>query len=213
MTVADLRALDLRDLNVAGVGEWPLAGRLTLLGLVLLAVLAIGYFGFVRGELANLKTARQQEVTLKLQFEKKQQQVAQLAAYQKQLAAMRKTFGAMLLKLPSRSEIDSLLRDISQTAQEDGLAQKLFQPQGERRMDFYAEKPIVMEYVGSYQQVSTFVSDVSSLPRIVTLENFSLAPVKKDEGSQLDFKVKAMTYRYLSESELDQGATKKGKKH
>ncbi|MGH8426575.1 MAG: type 4a pilus biogenesis protein PilO [Gammaproteobacteria bacterium] len=214
MTFDEFRNLDLRDLSFRNVGDWPVAGRAVLLGVVLIVVLAIGYFGFVRGKIADLNAARQQEVQLKQQYQQKQRLVANLAAYQNQLAEMRKTFGTLLQKLPSKSEMDSLLRDISQTAQEDGLAQKLFQPETEHRMDFYAEKPISMEYTGSYQQVARFVSDVSSLSRIVTLQDFSLQPVKKDEGSQLDFKVTAMTYRYLSESEqLAQSPGKKGGKH
>lgn len=205
MSFNDLRNMDVRDLDFSGIGQWPVAGRAVVVGIVVAVVVAIGYFAFVRGELSDLKNARLEETVLRQQFEKKQRLVANLAAYRKQLAEMRKTFGTLLRQLPSQNEIDSLLRDISQTAQEDGLAQKLFQPRPEKRQGFYAEKPIAMDYVGSYGQVAKFVSDVAALPRIVTFNDFSLHPVKSGDGSQLEFRVTAVTYRYLTEEEMAQG--------
>lgn len=202
MTFDDLRNLDLRDIDFRNVAEWPLVGRLFVFAVLFAIVFAIGYFLAIRGELGDLKAARQQETQLRQTLMQKQHLVADLAAYQKQLAEMQRSFAQLLQKLPSQTEIDSLLRDISQTAQEDGLAQKLFQPEAEKTKDFYAEKPIQMDYVGSYQQIAKFVSDVAALPRIVTFEDFSLTPVKAGNGGQLDFTVTAVTYRYLTEEEM-----------
>lgn len=202
MTLDDLRNLDLRDINFRDFADWPILGRAVLLGMLFIVIFAIGYFLVIRGQIQELNGARQQEVRLKKTIEAKQHLVANLGAYQHQLANMKKSFAKLLQKLPSQTEIDNLLRDISQTAQEDGLTQKLFQPGAEKHKAFYAEKPIAMDYVGSYQQVAKFVSDVAALPRIVTFRNFALNPVKAGDGSQLDFTVTAVTYRYLSEAEM-----------
>lgn len=211
MTLDELRNLDLRDVNFANVGEWPLAGRLTLMALVIVIVLAAGYFLVVRSKLQDLDNARVAETQLRQTFEQKQHLAANLDAYKQQLAQMRSDLGALLRQLPSQTEIDALLRDISQTAQEDGLGQRLFQPEKEERKGFYAEKPIHMEYVGNYQQIAKFVSDVSSLPRIVTLRDFAMHPAKKSDGDVLDFSVTGVTYRYLTDEEVAAGAHK-GKK-
>ena len=199
MNFQDLNNLDLRDINLANAGDWPLPGRLVVMALIVIIVLAIGYFLVIRGKLQDLHYAQQEEVTLKQKFEAKQHLAANLDAYKAQLAQMHKDFGTLLRQLPSKTEIEALLRDVSQTAQEDGLEQKLFQPGSEQRKGFYAYKPISMDYTGSYQQIAKFVSDVSSLPRIVTVRNFSLHPAKSGDGSELDFSVTAYTYRYLSE--------------
>lgn len=198
MNFQDLNNLDLRDIDFSNVGEWPLPGRLAVMAVVVVLVMAIGYFLVIRGKLEDLHYAQQQEVSLKHKFEAKQRLAANLDAYKAQLAQMHKDFGALLRQLPSKTEIEALLRDVSQTAQEDGLAQQLFQPGQEQRKGFYAEKPIQMDYTGSYQQIAKFVSDVSSLPRIVILRNFNMHPSKGDDGGNLDFKVTAYTYRYLS---------------
>ncbi|MGH8225065.1 MAG: type 4a pilus biogenesis protein PilO [Gammaproteobacteria bacterium] len=210
MTLDQLRDLDLRDINFSGAGDWPPVAKAIVAAIVLAAVLVAGYFLVVRDQFNTLNDARAQETTLRQQFEHKQRLAANVDAYKAQLAEMREKFGALLLQLPSKTEIESLLRDVSQTAQEDGLAQKLFQPQSEVHEDFYAEKPIRMEYVGSWQQIAKFVSDVSSLSRIVTLSNFSLHPTKAGVGAQLDFAVTGVTYRYLSGEEA---RAKKSKKH
>lgn len=204
----ELRDLDLRDIKLGGAGDWPLAGKIVAAVIVIVAVLVIGYFLVIRSQLKTLDQARAQEVTLRRTFEQKQRLAANLGAYQRQLATMRKKFGDLLRRLPSKNEIDDLLADVSQTAREDGLTQTLFQPKPEVRKDFYAEKPISMAYVGNWQQIAKFVSDVSSLPRIVTFKNFSLDPVKGG-GSQLDFKVTGMTYRYLSDDGSKAGKGKK----
>ena len=199
MNFQDLNNLDLRDINFSNAGEWPLAGRLFIMAVIVVIVLAIGYFLVIRGKLEDLHYAQQEEVSLKQKFEAKQRLAANLDAYKAQLAQMHKDFGALLMQLPSKTEIEALLRDVSQTALEDGLQQQLFQPGKEQRKGFYAYKPISMDYRGSYQQIAKFVSDVSSLPRIVTVRNFEISPIKKGDGSELNFSVTAYTYRYLSE--------------
>ncbi|MGA7965838.1 MAG: type 4a pilus biogenesis protein PilO [Gammaproteobacteria bacterium] len=209
MNLEDLNNLDLRDINFSAVGEWPLAGRVAVMAAIVIIVLVLGYFLVIRGDLQDLHFAQQAEASLKVKFEEKQHLASNLSAYEQQLKQMHEDFGSLLRQLPSKTEIDALLREVSQTAQEDGLAQQLFQPSAEKREGFYAEKPIAMAYTGSYQQLAKFVSDVSSLPRIVTIRDFKLHPVIKGDGSQLDFSVTAYTYRYLS---AEEAATHKGKK-
>lgn len=212
MNFEDLNNLDLRDIDFSSIGEWPLAGRMVVMALVVVVVIAIGYFLVVRGKLQDLHYAQQTEVSLKQKFEKKQRLAANLDAYKAQLTQMHEDFGALLRQLPSKTEIEALLRDVSQTAQEDGLAQKLFQPGKEQRKGFYAAKPIAMDYTGNYQQIAKFVSDVSSLPRIVTLRNFKLHPVKSGDGKELNFSVTAYTYRYLSNEEALSRHARKGRR-
>ena len=82
---------------------------------------------------------------------------------------MERSFGAMLRQLPGKTEVPSLLVDISQTGLAAGLEEKLFQPASEVRRDFYAELPIKIRLTGSYHQLGNFVSGIAALPRIVTL--------------------------------------------
>ena len=76
---------------------------------------------------------------------------------------------------------------------------ELFEPQPENTMDFYAEKPIKIVAKGTYKELATFVSDLSGLPRIVTINNINLTPVENSGRLKLDAMVK--TYRYIQDDE------------
>jgi type IV pilus assembly protein PilO len=103
----------------------------------------------------------------------------------------------MLQQLPNKTQIADLLVDVSQAGLASGLEFSLFQPLGESRKDFYAEKPIRLTVQGTYHEIGEFVSNLAALPRIVTLHNVSLTP-NSAKGS-LTMNATAKTYRYLDE--------------
>ena len=112
---------------------------------------------------------------------------------------MEQSFGALVKQLPNRSEIDALLTDINQAGLGRGLVFELFRPAAQERMaDFYAELPINLRITGNYHDMGAFASDVAQLPRIVTLNDVSIA---NDKGT-LRLEAQARTYRYLDEEEI-----------
>ena len=87
-----------------------------------------------------------------------------------------------------------------------GLEEKLFQPQGENRKDFYAELPIAIRLTGTYHELGNFVSGIAALPRIVTLHDIEIVPAGAPMRAagvpgDLTLNVTAKTYRYLDEDE------------
>ena len=136
-------------------------------------------------------------------FTGKAHQAANLPAYRAQMEEMKRSFGTMLRQLPSKTEVAELLVDISQTGLESGLEFELFKPEKEKPAEFYAELPIKIKVTGRYHQFGQFVSDVAALSRIVTLHDFTIAPLKVQgkEPDALTMEVTAKTYRYLEEGE------------
>jgi len=63
-----------------------------------------------------------------------------------------------------------------------------------QKTEFYNELPIDIEVVGDYHEMGAFVSGVASLPRIVTLHDFSVE--RKNNSSDLSMKILAKTYQY-----------------
>jgi len=206
-----LQTLDRRD-----IGRWPFVFRAGLIGLIfLLVTLGLAYYFVWQSKRPVLLRAEQEEVELKQTFEQKQKKAANLEAYKEQLAEMERSFGAMLRQLPGKTEVPSLLVDISQTGLAAGLEEKLFQPASEVRRDFYAELPIKIRLTGSYHELGNFVSGIAALPRIVTLHNIDIKPEGKESGlDQLTLDVTAKTYRYLEDDEDkgDAAATSKDDK-
>ena len=124
---------------------------------------------------------------------------------------MKRSFGTMLRQLPSKTEVAELLVDISQTGLENGLEFELFKPLSEKPVEFYSELPIKISVTGKYHEFGKFISDVAALPRIVTLQDFSITPVK-DDPDTLVMGVTAKTYRYLDEDEIEALASSKQEK-
>lgn len=194
-----MKDLDLSELDLSAIGSWPVAVKAAVVVVMCIIVLGAGYFLHVQGMLEDLDRVRAQENSLKSEFEKKQAKAANLDAYKKQMKEMEASFGTMLRQLPSKTEVDDLLIDISQTGLSSGIEFELFKPQAERQIEFYAELPIQISMVGDYHQFGRFVSGVAALPRIVTLHNINLTSQK---GGKLKMDVTAKTYRYLDEEEL-----------
>jgi type IV pilus assembly protein PilO len=195
----------LRNLDPNDPGRWPLGVRLATIALLFIAAASAGYYFMVwKTQRPVLLEEREKEGQLMESLTVKAKRAANLEAYRAQLAEMEKSFGAMLRQLPNKTEVPNLLVDISQTGLAAGLEEKLFQPQGENRMDFYAELPISIRLTGGYHEMGKFASGIAALPRIVTLHDVEIVPSgdKNSTGSgNLTLNVTAKTYRYLDEEE------------
>ena len=208
--IEQFQALDWRD-----PGRWPLGIRIIVASFVF--VVASFLFSMVliyNTQMDEYEQVQTEQDQLWAEFEQKQHQAANFAAYRAQLKDMERSFGAMLRQLPGRTEVPNLLVDISQTGNGAGLDEKLFQPGAELKQDFYAELPIKIRLTGSYHEFGNFVSGIAALPRIVTLHDIQIQPeLPKSVGSdQLVLDLTAKTYRYLEDDEMSTDSKKGARK-
>lgn len=204
----NLSEINLNDIDLREAGDWPLAGRLVLAVLVIVAVLGAGYYFFTSDQLMQLETVQNEEKKLRQEFAEKQRVTANLEAFRAQLAEMEEKLGEMLRQLPTGTEMPDLLDDVSNTGKQNGLEFDLFKPEAEQPRDFYAAKPITIKAKGTYHQFGAFVSGVAALPRIVTLENATLAGLgdkgkggAKNNQEPVDIQATLQTYRYMDEAD------------
>lgn len=200
---------DISELKLDNIGAWPWSIKIVTCVSLSILIFILGYMFDTQAKSHELSAVAQQEKTLRKEFEIKQHQSASLEAYKLQLIEMKKTFGKLLLQLPSKKEVPGLLEDISKAGVASGLEFKLFDPTKERHHDFYAELPINITVVGSYHQFGDFISRIAKLSRIVTLHSFTISknkPVTARQAQQniqasrakpLTMKLTAKTYRYL----------------
>ena len=196
----ELRDLDPRDLGSAS----PIVRGFILILIIALIGIA-GYMLIIKDKRLALERAVQTEMTLRKEFEEKQQKAANLDNYREQLAEMQTLLRTMLRQLPSKTEMDKLLVDISQTALAAGIQNELFQPGVEELHDFYAETPITIRMKGRYHQFGEFISGVASLPRVVILTMHDIAlrkPAPTSPDSRLTLEGVVKTYRYVEEDEF-----------
>lgn len=216
--------IGLEDLTLDNIGSWPLFLHVLCVGLTLALILFSSYALYFKYQFQLLESVRKEETGLRQEFETKQSQAANLEAYKLQLVEVKNIFNKLLRKLPSESEVPGLLEDISKLGVTNGLEFRLFDPQDEIEHEFYVELPIQMSVHGDYRQLGSFISDISSLDRIVTVHQVLIKPVEvKSQPADktltknitspvangfLQMDITAKTYRYREEPKVNKDDTK-----
>lgn len=199
---------ELKQLDTKNPGNWPWPFKVGAMILILVVILVVGYFVLYQEQISTLEKEQKKEVDLKTTFLEKKKLAVNLQAYQQQLTEIEQAFGALLKKLPTRSEMDALLIDINQAGLGRGLQFDLFKPAPSETMtEFYAERPINLKVNGNYHDLGAFASDVAKMPRIVLLNDLNVVGGK---DGVLTMDAVAKTYRYLDPDEI--AAQKKSSK-
>ncbi len=214
-------AIDTQELNnlLIDPANVSLPIKIGAIAVVFGLTLFAGYKLVIVDQMETLKNVQATEIEKRRTYEKKQARANQLPAYKAQLAEMQASFGALKDQLPSDTEIPGLILDISEKGLSNGLEIELFKPKPEIQKEFFAEKPIELKAKGTYEELAGFVSDLSALPRIVTINNIHLEPVKKESTgkknsseasrakgvSRLSLEAIIKTYRYMNEDEAEGG--------
>lgn len=190
-----INEFDPNDIDWENMGSWPIAGKAIFCTVISLAILIGGYFMMLEPMQKKLTREIKQERQLKKDFENKAFQVANLEDYKAQMIEMEQSFESILKQLPRDTEVPGLIDDISLAALNNGLDLKVISPQKQVSTEFYNELPIQIEVEGDYHELGAYVSSVASLPRIVTLHDFSISK-KGNDNDALSLKILAKTYRY-----------------
>lgn len=194
------RGLDPKDPSV-----WPAAPRRAMLATVFLAIVGAGYGVDWQAQMDELEAGQAQEMKLKEEYVSKYRQAINLDLYKEQLVEVNVLLGNMLRQLPNKSQMEALITDINNAGIGRGLQFDLFRPApAETKQQVYAELPIAIRVTGAYHDMGRFAADVGRLPRIVTINDISIAPVTgagHPPGS-LVMEATAKTFRYLDEAEL-----------
>lgn len=198
--IKSLNDVDLADLDLENIGSWPAALKVILLTFLFVALLVAGFYLHIEELNKGLATVKQEEQTLRVDFEQKAFEAANLEAYKAQLAEMEERFGALVAQLPSETEVPGLLEDITDKGELNGLNIERIDLLDEQEQNFYVELPIAIEAIGSYHDIGAFISGMAGLPRIVTLHDFEIN-IDGDGSNMLEMSVNAKTYRYREEDD------------
>lgn len=202
------------NLDFDNIGEWPVAVRWFFVCLTFAVVLFIGYKLDISSQLTTLSTARQQEPSLKSQYQITAGQLTLVKSNDIQLEEMKKRFNDLLDDLPRNFNIPALLDGVSRVGKNNGLRFKLLKPSKEQKFEFYAVVPITIIAVGDYHQLAKFVSDVAHLEQPLRFTNLRILPVnadkkhdnknyiESDKRRALELDLTAEVYRYTGAQEV-----------
>ncbi len=173
--------------------------KVLILVVIIGAILGIYWQVFYKPVLAEIRAIEPELNQLKSELAAKKVIVKEKARYLAELEQTRAKLYIALKQLPDKSEIPTLLENISSLGTAAGLQFKLFRPLPEVPKNFYADIPVDIQVEGKYRDIVTFFNNVSKMPRIVNILDISSGTPKKDPtgGTMVSTSCKAVTYKFI----------------
>ena len=84
--------------------------------------------------------------------------------------------------IPQSEEVAALLNDVTTVARQTGVELATLAPEADEVGTFYTKQSYALEVVGEYHDVGRFLSNIASLPRIITPVNLELVPFQGNTG-------------------------------
>jgi type IV pilus assembly protein PilO len=203
MRLADFafRIEDIKNADINDPSTWPVSLKMLLIAIGAVGILFAGYYYIIKDQISELEAHERKEVQLKKTYLDKKKLAINLPAYQQQMEEIKERFGLLLQQLPNKTEVPDLLIDITQAGLGQGLKFSLFDPGNKSVKDFYAILPIKIAANGRYHQYGEFVSDLSSLSRIVTVNSVKITGSGKP-GGILNMSAVLNAYHYLDDATI-----------
>lgn len=157
--------------------------------LVGLAVVVGGYFGYTK--VYQPKRAEVAAMETRLESLQTQNRTAQALTDAEGRGDVERRVGAYKSQLttvegliPSSEELPDLLDAISAEAQRTGVELSLIQPVGATAEPFYTRRSYDLAVLGSYHGIAAFLTEIASLPRIVTPTTLDLTVEEEAEAGR-----------------------------
>lgn len=189
--------LDMQKLHLA-----PKPVQFFIALLVAALLVGAGFMLMFKEQWETLENAQNEEITLKEQFVDQSRQAANLENLQIELKMIEESIENLIKKLPTSSEIPSLIQELYQAAAQNNLTMSAVIPRPLVSEDANIQRlPFTISVVGNYEQLSQFLRDVGKMSRIVTLSSITIneAPSEqgKKTGNKLQLTAVASTYKAI----------------
>lgn len=191
--------------------NWPLYQRVLLLCSLLVVILGGFIYLIYLPQSAELAELHKRREVVEAKLQEDQRIADNLPKFRAEYEKMKHQLDLALAELPNQKEIPTLLTNIAGLAKDNGLDVLRFKPENERAQGFYAEVPVQLKLVGSYQEVAMFFYNVGNLPRIVNINSLKMGNAKAGAGRNLlSVECLATTFRFVENPPAQN--SKKGKK-
>jgi type IV pilus assembly protein PilO len=172
----------------------------------LIVGLIVGLFAYLvyfKPKQANLKSIRAERIQVEDQVAKLQIKKRQIDKLQAELVELGKSIAELEPLIPAKKEEGEILRNVQQLAFDTQLDVLRFSPDREIPKEYYNEKPIAVEIVGSYHNLGLFFDRMLRFPRIFNIDDFTVRalPSQTDETT-ISAVFTAKTYFFLDISQV-----------
>jgi type IV pilus assembly protein PilO len=180
------------------VNKMPLAQKVGAVAGVVILLSAANWYFFVDPMQTQILVRQNQLRQLEDELIQKQSIANNLAQFKHEKEILERRLAQALTELPNESNIDDLIRSLSEIGTKSGLTINSIDPQPEQRQSFYASIPIVMAVTGNYHEIGVFLDALSKLARIVNVTNIKMGQARlTNEKLVVNATYVATTFRFL----------------
>jgi type IV pilus assembly protein PilO len=172
-------------------------------GLAALVVMmtAANYFFVIQPMEEDMERLRAEQRQLDLDLAEKSEIAQNLNERRREMDVLEQKLAEALTELPENKDVEELLAQLNDIGKKSGLEISRVEPGPETVSggDFFARIPIKMTVSGSYQEIAMFLQEVSTMRRIVNVNNITLNGVRmKNEKVLLNSSFLATTFRFVN---------------
>lgn len=185
---------------------------------VMIAAAVIGavyYFAmFDDGTLLTeqIDAANVQLVEAERQFKQTQKAMQDAERFEAEVQALQRQFEDIIKFMPESMKDSELSRIVSDCARRAELNPLSLTPAKGENKGFYETSKLSFNLQGSFPQVMRFLSELSKVPNLLTLEGVQIEKVRAgtEANAVLSFKASIVGYKYLRSSLTENGAAQPG---
>lgn len=190
--------VDIRDLELDEMPDWPLWAQLVILVALVLILQGVGYWFYLAPKHEQLAHLKQQEQILKTTLRIKVNKAAALPKIQAQLQELNQRYDYLSRQLPLQKELASMLASVNDKGLENALTFTRIDWGEKQNQTFLYRLPLNIELTGNYHDIGAFSQAIAQLPRIIHFDDVDWQRVSQ-ESSTLHFRVRAYTYQFKPE--------------
>jgi len=178
-----------------------------------------GYYNFVYEPRSDKITKLEYDIEKEQQLLRKGKRIAaNFQTVQDDYARLMASWEIAIELLPTKQEMDGLLKTISEKGKRRDVNFLLFRPKDPIEKPYYWEYPIQIKTLSKYHKLGSFLMDVAALDRIVNVNNVSLSSYIPPRGRspytvEADFEAVIYVFKELGSpvevSEPEEQKTKK----
>lgn len=177
-----------------GLPEDPGQQRRLLIGMLPLLAL-FGYWYFIHSPrlVPELEAMQTRLEMLQTQNAQARMRAPQSRELEERLAQFERHIERLEELVPRNEEVSQLLNTISQRADQIGVTVARFTPGQTAPGTHYNRRTFDLTVVGAYHEIGRFLSEIGSLPRIITPTELQMEP-RGTGGSRLEASFRIETY-------------------
>ncbi len=187
----------------------PWYQKALILGVIALIIVILYMTILDRGYKAQITALKGQISTLDKNIADLRSVEKDLPKFERQNALLKKQLDKAMTKLPGKTQIDALLKEVTERAKNNAIDITTFERGKDVTRDLYVEVPVNIKMKGAFFPMLIFLDELARLERIVNIQDLDL---KADSNRMLDVSCVLVAYRFKETEAAPEGGKAKGGK-